>query len=202
MNPILSHLSQDNVLRAVIESLTLPQLADNQDVYKVLLDSIVSQQLSVKAANTIFGRFCQLFPNNYPDPKILLETSAETLRSAGLSAQKANYLKNIADFHLYRLPITYENLNTLTDEEIIKTLTVIKGVGKWTVEMLLIFSLRRPDVLPLDDLGIRQGFIKLYGLEQIGKPLFHAMTEIAEAWRPYRSVACRYLWLAKDTPKQ
>ena len=201
MNPILSYLSQDKILRLVIENLTLPQLPDNQDVYKVLLDSIVSQQLSVKAANTIFGRFCQLFPNQYPDPQLLLETSAETLRSAGLSAQKANYLKNIADFHLHTFPITYENLNTLTDEEIIKTLTVIKGVGKWTVEMLLIFSLKRLDVLPLDDLGIRQGFIKLYGLEQTGKPLFHAMTEIAEAWRPYRSVACRYLWLAKDTPK-
>ncbi len=201
MNPILSHLSQDKILRAVIESLNLPELPDNQDVYKTLLDSIVSQQLSVKAANTIFGRFCQLFPNNYPEPNLLLQTSAETLRSAGLSGQKANYLKNIADFHLHTFPISYENLNTLTDEEIIKTLTVIKGVGKWTVEMLLIFSLKRLDVLPLDDLGIRQGFIKLYGLEQTGKALFPAMNEIAEAWQPYRSVACRYLWLAKDTPK-
>ena len=193
-----SHLSKDQLLKPIIESITLPALTGSTDTYFALLESIVSQQLSVKVADVIFGRFINLFENKYPEPALLLAIDNETLRSVGLSYQKAGYLKNVADFAINR-GMEWNKLDSMGDDDLIKYLVQIKGVGKWTVEMLLMFIMKREDVFPVDDLGIQQAMIKLYGLEEKGKPLKAKMIEIAEGWRPYRSVAARYLWKWKDT---
>jgi len=163
------------------------------DLYLDLLESILSQQLSVKAAATIFGRFLDLFPNRQPAPRRLLALRPEQLRAAGLSRQKAGYLHNVADFAL-RHAVSRAALRRLADEEVIALLTQIKGVGRWTVEMLLMFPLDRPDVFPVDDLGIQLAMKQLYGLRGQGPRLRKRMTVIADAWRPHRTLACKYLW--------
>jgi DNA-3-methyladenine glycosylase II len=185
---------QDPILGKIIA--TTPQFKKvdwQQDVYLALLESIVSQQISIKAADTIFARLRDLFPNQYPAPELLLAKTEEELRSAGLSFQKIGYLRNVATFALEK-GIKYEYLNTLTDDEIVAYLTPIKGVGRWTVEMLLMFVMGRPDVFPVDDLVIRQKMIKAYAVTEEGKALYKKLHEIAENWRPHRTLACRYLW--------
>jgi DNA-3-methyladenine glycosylase II len=185
---------KDSILSTIIGSTAQFKKVDWQkDVYLALLESIVSQQISVKAADTIFARFRDLFADQYPDPQILLSKTEEELRSAGLSFQKIGYIKNVASFTLEK-GISYEHLNTLTDDEIIAYLTPIKGVGRWTVEMLLMFVMSRPDVFPVDDLVIRQKMVKAYSVTEEGKLLYKKLHEIAETWRPFRTIACRYLW--------
>lgn len=169
------------------------------DVYYTLLDSIVSQQLSVKVANTIFNRFLTLFEGGYPHAHQLLNKNVEELRAVGLSYQKANYLKNVAEFFIAE-NAENKDWEAMSDEEIIKFLTAIKGVGRWTVEMILMFTLLRPDVFPTDDLGIQQGMIRLYGLEN-DKLLKKRMIEIASQWQPFRTLASKYIWRAKDEAK-
>ncbi len=170
-------------------------------VYLALLESIVSQQISVKAADAIFARFRALFPDQYPHADALLLKTTDELRSAGLSFQKIKYLQSVAEFSLQPSGATpafdRTHLDALTDEEIVQYLVPIKGVGRWTVEMLLIFVLDRPDVFPIDDLVIRQRMMRAYpdqtnGLT--GKALYKILHEIADAWRPYRTTASRYLW--------
>ncbi len=180
-----------------VSKIELPALAPTGDVYFNLMESIVSQQLSVKAADTIFKRFLALFPDQKPHAEWLLKVPAEQLRAVGLSGQKAGYLQNVALFSQEN-DLEQRDWSAMTDDEIIEMLTKIKGVGRWTVEMVLMFTLGREDVLPLDDLGIQQGFQKLYGLDEKGRDLKRKMVEIAEAWRPFRSVGCRFLWRWKD----
>lgn len=194
----LDHLQQDTLLRRVIEQTILPASAPSRRIYYDLLDSIVSQQLSVKVATIIFNRFCTLFPDNYPHPELVIALDPTQLRSVGLSAQKAGYLQNVASFFLQNDLENYP-WDTMSDGEIIDFLSQIKGVGKWTVQMLLIFTLGRPDVFPIDDLGIQQGMVRLYGLTETGKELKKRMLELAEPWQPHRSLASRYLWRWKDT---
>jgi DNA-3-methyladenine glycosylase II len=189
-------LAQDAKLAPLLTMIELPEWPEQQtDVYATLLDSITSQQLSVKAAATIHQRFLDLFEDHYPDPNILIDLSPETLRQVGLSGQKSQYLRNTAAFFLENNLMQY-NWKQHTEEEIVQLLTQIKGVGRWTVEMILMFSLHFPDVFPIDDLGVQQAIIKLYEIspDLKGKPLRKTMTEIAEPWRPYRSYASRYLW--------
>lgn len=166
------------------------------DVYLALLESIVSQQISVKAADAIFARLCGLFPTNYPEANALLALSFDDLRGAGLSGQKVKYVQSVADFSLTnRLDRPF--FDPMTDEEIVQYLIPIKGIGRWTVEMLLMFVLDRPDVFPIDDLVIRQRMILAYPEQTnglIGKALYKVLQEIAHAWRPYRTTASRYLW--------
>ncbi|WP_234733559.1 DNA-3-methyladenine glycosylase family protein [Tellurirhabdus bombi] len=191
----LTHLSQDLVLAQIIATTPAPKLAFDYegDVYLALLESIVSQQISVKAANAIFTRFRALFPENYPYPDLLVALSAEELRTAGLSGQKSAYLQSVAQFSMQnRLDSAY--FTALTDEEVVQYLIPIKGVGRWTVEMLLMFVLDRPDVFPVDDLVIRQKMVRAYELTETGRALYQRLHEIAESWRPYRTLACRYLW--------
>jgi DNA-3-methyladenine glycosylase II len=199
-NAIL-HLQQDPKLRELIQKIEVPDFTPSRKIYFDLLESIVSQQLSVKAATTIFNRFLDLFPDKYPHPEHLLVLEIEQLRAVGLSNQKARYMQNVADFSkAYNLET--HDWDAMSDEEIIAFLSQIKGVGKWTVEMLLMFTLGRTDILPVDDLGIQQGIQRLYGLEETGKDLKKRMLEIAEPWRPYRTFACRYLWRFKDSKTQ
>lgn len=191
---MLAILAKDRVLRKYIKSLKPPVLCLSDDPYYSLLKAIVSQQLSVKAAATIWERFLLLFEVRYPAAEVLDMMPVEEVRLAGLSGQKAGYLKNIASFHLQH-PISLEVLVTMSDEAIIDHLTQIKGVGRWTVEMLLMFSLGRMDVFPVDDLGIKSKMIRLYNIQifeskEIKKELFR----IAEKWKPCRSLACHYLW--------
>ena len=194
---IIEHLKKDNVLANIIDKCTLSIHKSPLGLFDDLLRSIVSQQLSTTAAATIYGRFLALFDDKSASSMQILSKSIEELRSVGLSYQKATYIQNVArhfDEHK-RYDI---NWNEWTDEEIIQELTQIKGVGKWTVEMILMFSLHREDVLPLDDLIIRNNMISLYNVKSEKKQLISDLTQIAEAWRPYRSYACRYLWAAKD----
>ena len=197
---IIEHLCRDPKLAVVIPQIELPDVHKHNDIYLDLLDSIVSQQLSVKAAGTIFQRFLEIFDNLNPTPHRVLDTDMEILRGCGLSYQKARYIQNIAAYWIENQCIKKDWL-ALSDDEIIAELTTIKGVGKWTVQMILMFRLNRLDVFPIDDLGIRQGMMRLYSVEATGKELVKQLTEIAEAWRPYRSVACRYVWRHKDTVK-
>lgn len=193
---MLRCLAQDAKFAPLLTLIELPEWPEQQtDVYATLLDSITSQQLSVKAAATIHQRFLELFEDHYPDPNVLIDLSPETLRQVGLSGQKSQYLRNTAAFFLENNLMQY-NWKQHTEEEIVQLLTQIKGVGRWTVEMILMFSLHFPDVFPIDDLGIQQAIIKLYEIspELKGKPLRKTLTEIAEPWRPYRSYASRYLW--------
>lgn len=193
------HLKQDSKLKEVIEASTevLVPEPPQKDIYLALVRSIVGQQLSVKAAATIYQRFLELFPDNYPAPLLVTAATIDKLKTAGLSKQKATYIQNVAQFAL-NSGLDYEQLNEKTDEEIIKDLVTIKGVGRWTVEMLLMFAFQRPDVFAVDDLGIQQAIKKLYKLEEEGKELKAKMKEIAETWKPYRTLACRYLWQWKD----
>lgn len=192
------HLAQaDERLRAVIESVPRPKVNKNRDLYLALVQSVASQQLSGKAADTIFGRFCGLFDNGYPDPNLVIQLHPDRLREAGFSRQKSGYIQNIAAYALEQ-GLEYDALNALPDEEVIQQLTTIKGVGRWTVEMLLMFPMNRPDVLPVDDLGIQQAMVSLFRLRSKGPALKRRMQHIAQPWRPYRTLACRYLWRWKS----
>jgi DNA-3-methyladenine glycosylase II len=192
------HLKQHDKFRRLIDDIDVPDFTPSRKVYYDLLESIVSQQLSVKAATTIFNRFCALFPDAYPHPETLAAIEVERLRSAGLSNQKAAYLQNVAAFSL-QYDLENHHWDAMTDEEIIDFLTQIKGVGKWTAQMILMFTIGRPDIFPVDDLGIQQAMTRLYGLDEKDKKLKQKMIELAEPWRPWRTVACRYLWRWKDS---
>lgn len=182
----------------LVKTMLEPKKSAKKDLYLALLGSVVSQQLSTKAARTIFERFCALFEDEYPDAKKVIRMKTEKLRGAGLSGQKVNYIRSIAEFHL-DTPIAKKQLDKFSDEEVIEHLTQIKGVGKWTVQMLLMFPMNRPDVFPVDDLGIRQAMVDLYGVKTTGKKLHADLHDIAANWQPHRTLACKYLWLARDT---
>ncbi|MCG9910352.1 MAG: hypothetical protein MH137_03545 [Flavobacteriales bacterium] len=189
----------DPVLSKAVKNILLPVLSPVSDYYSYLIRSVVYQQLSGKAASTIYGRFEALFPDYFPEAERIISIPLETFRAVGLSAQKSGYIKNIAEFSLTQ-NMTDEYVNALEDEAVIRHLTQIKGVGRWTVEMLLIFAMQRPDVFPVDDYGIIKGMEKLYSLPSVMtmKEKKTRMTEIAESWKPHRSLATRYIWAWKD----
>ncbi|MFM1930952.1 MAG: hypothetical protein RL226_255, partial [Bacteroidota bacterium] len=164
--------------------------------FETLVHAIIGQQLSVKAADTIHRRFLELIVYQVT-PSQVLRLNEEDLRSVGISRQKASYLYSLAE-HFSAMPEKYNAMETLDDEEIISLLTAIKGIGRWTAEMYLMFNLCRDDVFPFDDLGIRQQMERHYSLPIDKKPNRKAYEAIAEKWRPYRSIACRYLWNSKD----
>jgi DNA-3-methyladenine glycosylase II len=191
------HWQHDPVISRLAEVLLVPASYQQQDIYLALLSSIISQQLSTKVARVIRERFLNLFPDTYPQANLLLQLQIEDLKKAGLSTAKAGYVQNIARFHL-EFPLQYEHLQPLSDEELIALFTRIKGVGVWTAQMVLMFPMNRPDVFPVDDLAIQQQMIKFYQIVETGKPLRQRLFAIAENWRPHRTLACRYLWDAKD----
>lgn len=200
MNPqaAITHLQQEPYIAPIISQIDTPDFTPSGNMYTSLLESIVSQQLSIKVADVIYNRFLNLFPDNFPHPNHVVAIKFEKLRSVGLSSQKASYLQNVAHFAIEN---DLQNMNwaTMSDEEITVYLTRIKGVGKWTVQMLLMFTLARPDIFPADDLGIQQAMQRLFKIEENNPRLLKTrMTELAEPWRPWRTVACRYLWCWKD----
>jgi len=185
---------RDPVLGAAIRRIGPCGLANRQrkDHLSALVGAIVSQQLSTKAAATIFGRFVALFENGHiPSAAAIAALGDDALRKVGLSGQKVSYLRDlsarIADGRLQ-----LDELDRLSDEVVIERLTAVKGFGRWTAEMFLMFRLHRPDVLPVDDLGIVNAIQRLYGLRK--RPDAKRILKMSEAWRPYRSVACWYLW--------
>jgi len=191
------HLRKDPVLAPLIVNVReLPGVQVNIPVR--LMSAIVSQQLSTRVAAVIWSRFLGLYNGREPSCKRVLETPSEKLRSVGLSEAKVNYVKSVASFCVEQ-KITAKRLSTLSDEEVIQLLTQIKGVGVWTVQMLLMFSLGRPDIFAPDDGGIQQAMASLYGLDYANKRQLKAsMSAIAEQWIPYRTYACLHLWAWKD----
>jgi DNA-3-methyladenine glycosylase II len=194
----LDHLKKDEVLYRAILKLDKEVKPDlNIDIYHSLLGSIVSQQLSTKVVRIIWNRFTDLFVDGYPDAESLLSKDHDLLRSIGHSNNKARYVKNVAEFKLAN-DMSFDYLQTFSDEEIINYLTQIKGVGKWTVQMILMFPMDRPNVFPVDDLGIQNTMKSLYRIELEKNELKMKMKEIANLWDPYRSIASKYLWEIGD----
>jgi DNA-3-methyladenine glycosylase II len=163
-----------------------------------LCSSIMSQQLSTRVAEVIFKRFLELYNRKEPSPQQVLSTPPETLRAIGLSNAKVSYVHNVARFAIEQ-GIDEKKLNKMSNQEIIAYLTQIKGVGQWTVEMILMFTLGREDVFAADDLGIQTAMIKLYKLDKENKKqLREDMLRISSSWAPYRTYGCVYLWRWKD----
>jgi DNA-3-methyladenine glycosylase II len=165
------------------------------DAYGALLRSIVGQQLSTKAARTIYGRMLELFDGHAPSPLQLLAANPEDIRAAGLSRPKINYLRDLAQ-HVEDGELELERLDELPDEEVIAQLTAVKGIGEWSAHMFLMFHLGRPDVLPVGDQGIRNAIKTQYRLRKL--PDAKRIEKIARPWRPYRTLACLYLWSSLD----
>ena len=194
-------LKKDKQLFAAIKNQETHVLVSKKKVYLSLVSSIISQQLSTKVAAVIHARFLSLFGKKPPTINQILDTDIEELRSIGLSNAKAGYVKNVCQFFKDN-GITNASLEKTDDEAVINLLTQIKGVGRWTVEMILMFTLGREDVFALDDLGIQQGIAKIYCLDSSNKKhLKTEMTLIANRWKPYRTYACRYIWNLKDFPE-
>jgi len=187
-------MRRDRVLGAAIKRIGVCRMAERQrsDHLSALVGAIVSQQLSTKAAATIFGRLLSLFPERQISGAAAIAALDDAaLRAVGLSGQKVGYLRDLCA-HLAEGRLRLEDLDDLPDELVIERLTAVKGFGRWTAEMFLMFRLHRPDVLPVGDLGIVNAVRQLYGLRKPPDP--KRLQKLGEAWRPYRSVACWYLW--------
>jgi DNA-3-methyladenine glycosylase II len=186
------HLKKaDKTMAAILDRHGPCSLTARTDYFKVLCESIISQQLSVKAADTIFGRFCDLFDGGSPEPLKLLSLSDDEIRRAGISKQKAVYLKDLAN-KVQSGEISPDEFQKMEDEDIIRVLTTVKGIGRWTAEMFLIFALNRSDVLPTDDLGLKKAVQHQYRLKEL--PESCRIKEIAARWHPYATLATWYLW--------
>lgn len=194
----ISHLrSSDRVLRKAIDRVGPFTLRLQRDRFGTLVRAIISQQISTAAAKTIRERLVALIAPEKISPASLAELDVEQMRTVGVSNQKARYLSDLAGKCLDG-SLRLNHLGRLGDEQVIEQLTQVKGIGRWTAEMFLIFSLGRPDVLPCDDLGIRSAIRNLYRLDDLpDKPTCH---EIAAPWRPYASVACWYCWRSLEDP--
>lgn len=194
----IEHLREnDPALAPLIAEYPAPTFRPHTDYYRELVESIISQQLSVKAAVTITKRFVGLF-DHFPKPQEILDRDFEELRSVGLSGQKTTYIRDLAQKVLDG-EVKFDHLDQLSNSEIIIELTAVKGIGEWTVHMFLIFCMGRFNVLATGDLGVRTGIRKLYDLDQL--PSAADITAIAEkgSWNPYESIACWYIWKSLDT---
>ncbi len=193
----MAHLQKDKRLARTINE-EVHELKLHPNIPLRLMASIMSQQLSTKVAKVIYHRFLALYKGKEPKPQQVLDTPAETLRSIGLSNAKVSYVHNVARFCMEH-KITDKKLLAMSNEEILELLTSIKGVGKWTVEMLLMFTLGREDVFAVDDLGIQQAMTKLYQLDpEDKKGMKEKMLKLSAKWSPYRTYACLHLWAWKD----
>lgn len=191
------HLCKDKKLLSIMHD-QLPAMPIRKNITLRLIGSIMSQQLSVKVAAVIYNRFLALYNGKEPTPQQVLDTPAPVLRGIGLSNAKVSYVHNVARFTVEE-QLTDKKLHKMNNDEVIAYLTQIKGVGRWTVEMLLMFYLGREDVFAIDDLGLQQSMIKLYRLDPSDKKaLRQRLLQISAKWAPYRTYACRYLWAWKD----
>ena len=196
----IAHLSADARMRKLIERTGPLKVVRRRNVFLYLCRSVIAQQLSTKVAAIIEDRFLSLTGESM-NTEDVLRISASELRAIGLSATKADYILNIARY-FSDLELTDQSFHGLDNESVIDLLTPIKGVGRWTAEMTLMFSLGREDVFSPDDYGIQQSMISVYGLKGFDKkPLREKMLKISERWVPYRTYACLHLWRARDTSK-
>lgn len=194
----IAHLSKDKKLKKLLDAAEPHQLKKRKNICNYLCASIMSQQLSTKVADVIYKRFIALYGGKEPLPQQILDTPFEQLRGIGLSNAKVNYVKNVAQFELDK-GMDAKKLAKMDNEEVIAYLTEIKGVGRWTVEMLLMFALGREDVFAVDDLGIQNAMIRLYKLDNSDKKqLREKMLKVSAKWSPYRTYACVHLWRWKD----
>ncbi len=196
----IEHLRADPVMAELIGQIGPIRHRPNRlPPFQSLVHAVIHQQLSGKAAGTILGRFCAIFGESaFPEPAHVLKTSTETLRASGLSRAKAAYILEIAQKTEDGMVPTLGECARLTDAEIMERLTAIKGVGRWTVEMLLIFNLGRPDVFPIHDLGMRRGFQISHGRRKMPEP--DQLARHGRRWAPFRTAAALYLWRAADGP--
>lgn len=194
----VAHLaSRDAVLAPLIERYGPCDIQPHRDYYTSLVTEIIGQQLSTKAARAIRQRFVDSFGGTFPSPQAILSKSPEDLRATGLSWAKARYIHDLAQ-HVLDGKVKFDHLDSLSNEEIIKELTDVKGVGEWTVHMFLMFCMGRLDVLAHGDLGIKNGARQLYGLKK--QPDAKALARLAKKnhWHPYATVACWYIWASLD----
>lgn len=187
----------DPILAPIIAKASLPAITPHQNYYWSLMASIISQQLSVKAADTIEKRFLALFGGEIPQPYEIINKSIEELRTTGLSGAKANYIRDLAQ-HIIDGKLKFDHFASLSNEQIISELVTVKGIGEWTAHMFLMFCMGRLDILATGDLGIRNGTKALYELPDVPTPA--QVSEIAEMnhWQPYATVACWYIWHSLD----
>lgn len=186
--------ASDPILEIIIKQTGLPTITPHKNYYQELVESIISQQLSVKAAATIQKRFLDLFKgDDFPTPAEILKKDIEELRAVGLSRQKASYIQDLA-LKVIEETVRFNHLDALTNDEVIAELTQIKGVGVWTVHMFLMFCMGRLDVLPVGDLGIKNGIQKLYDLDTSPTPEVIQNIATANNWHPYESIASWYVW--------
>lgn len=198
MNEIIQYLGKDKKLKPVIAQIGELELKHRKYIYLRLCASIMSQQLSTRVADVIYKRFEALYEKKIPKPQQIIDTPDEKLRGIGLSNAKVGYVKNVCRFFIEN-KITDKRLQILDDHEVIELLTKIKGVGQWTVEMILMFAMGRENVFATDDLGIQQAMCGLYGIDPSNKKqMKEAMLKQARKWEPYRTYACLYLWRWKD----
>lgn len=198
MSELPPAILKDTVLRALAKKHGAPVWREKMRPFHALIRAIVAQQISGSAATSILARFTAHFGGDFPTPEELSATTPETLRTLGISPQKARYLHDLA-LRFSDGTIDEKRLRHMSSEEIITALTSIKGVGVWTVQMFLLFTLRRPDILPTLDLGIRKGFQNAYGLRSL--PSHAQMEKLATPWRAHASIASWYLWRAADEAK-
>ena len=194
----IDHLRKDKKLATLINEPLHERIRPHKNIPLQLIGNIMSQQLNTRVADIIYNRFLALYNNKVPTTQQILDTADEKLRAIGLSNAKVKYVKNVAEFCV-KNKITDKKLHAMTNEEVIELLTQIKGVGKWTAEMLLMFALGREDVFSIDDYGIQSGMVKLYKLHKLEKKqLRERLTKISNKWAPYRTYACLYFWHWKD----
>ena len=194
----ITHLSKDKKLAKLLTDHEPFKLKFHKNICLRLCASIMSQQLSTKVAKVIFGRFLELYGGEEPTPQQIIATPFDKLRAIGLSNAKTQYVLNVAQFAIDH-KLDDKKLKKMSNEEIIELLTQIKGVGKWTVEMLLMFTLGREDLFAVDDYGIQVAMKKLYKLDDSNKKDFREkMLKISKKWSPYRTYACMHLWSWKD----
>jgi DNA-3-methyladenine glycosylase II len=198
MRKAILHLKKaDPLLASVIERVGAYRMQYRDPGFETLVRSIVYQQLSGRVATVILGRLVALLPDGAVTPEAILKLTPAKMRRAGLSKQKTAYIRDLAR-KTVRGKVRFEALGELADEEVIEHLTQVKGIGVWTAHMFLMFALRRPDVLPVGDLGVRSAIRKVYGMEKLPHP--KEVEELAANWRPYCSVASWYLWRSLEGP--
>lgn len=192
------HLQKnDQTLAEIIASSPVCDISPHQNYYQELVESIISQQLSVKAARSILIKFLSLFGNKFPSPEQILERSVEEYRAVGLSNAKGAYVRDLAG-HVLDGKLKLDTLNTLSNDEIISELTAVKGIGEWTAHMFLMFAMGRLDVLAHGDLGIKNGIQKLYKFDHLPTPTDVQQLAQKYNWHPYETVACWYIWQSLD----
>lgn len=190
----LKHLSKDNILAGIVARYPAPTWQKKNNLFQSLVYEIIGQQLSGKVVKIIYGRFLDLFGGQMPKPEAVLKISDEKIRGCGCSWAKVKYLKSLAA-SVENKSLDLRNLSNISDEEVYAQLTAVNGIGPWTAEMFLIFSLHRPDVFSLGDLGLRTAVARLYG---VPRDNLKKISKISESWKPYRSFASRYLWMSLE----